>query len=125
MRKKNLAIIAIILCLYLLNKAGVLDFGGNEINALRISYFNDVLCGIFFPAYCNFFIEMKYAPITSFLFIEMGLLVCGLFWEYVTPMYLSSSTSDLADLFAYLLGGFIYWCLFRFLFVKKNRKLKN
>lgn len=32
-------------------------------------------------------------------------LVCGLFWEYVTPLYLPRSVSDPRDILAVLLGG--------------------
>ena len=33
------------------------------------------------------------------------LLACGLFWEYVTPLYLPRSVSDPWDILAVLLGG--------------------
>lgn len=32
-------------------------------------------------------------------------LVCGLFWEYITPLYLPRSVSDPWDILAVLLGG--------------------
>lgn len=33
------------------------------------------------------------------------LLACGLFWEYITPLYLPRSVSDPWDIVAVLLGG--------------------
>ena len=42
-------------------------------------------------------------------------LVCGLFWEYITPLYLPRSVSDPWDILAVLLGGMgilpILYCL--------------
>ena len=33
---------------------------------------------------------------------------CGIFWEYITPLYLNRAFSDPLDIAAYLLGGCIY-----------------
>ena len=38
-------------------------------------------------------------PVSAFL------LACGLFWEYVTPLYLPRSVSDPWDVLAVWLGG--------------------
>lgn len=39
-------------------------------------------------------------PLTRLLPGTAFLLGCGLFWEYITPLYLSRSVSDLRDILA-------------------------
>ena len=54
-------------------------------------------------------------PALSLLFC----LGCGLFWEYVTPLYLSRSVSDPRDVAAVVLGGACWLPLLRRIFAKK------
>lgn len=44
-------------------------------------------------------------PLTKVLPAAAFLLLCGLFWEYVSPLLVSGSVSDPLDLLAYLAGG--------------------
>lgn len=44
-------------------------------------------------------------PLTRVLPAAAFLLLCGLFWEYVSPLLISGSVSDPLDLLAYLSGG--------------------
>lgn len=44
-------------------------------------------------------------PLTRTLPTAAFLLLCGLFWEYVSPLLVSGSVSDPLDLVAYLAGG--------------------
>lgn len=46
-------------------------------------------------------------PLARFLPGTAFLLGCGLFWEYVTPLYLARSVSDPWDLLAVWLGGMV------------------
>jgi len=39
-------------------------------------------------------------------------LICGCFWEFVTPLYLARSVSDPLDFVAYLAGGITYSVIF-------------
>lgn len=41
-------------------------------------------------------------------------LVCGLFWEVVTPLYLSRSVGDWRDVLAVMLGGLVMVAVLRF-----------
>ena len=45
--------------------------------------------------------------------IEALLLLAGLFWEYVTPLFRENTVSDIWDVVAYMMGGFLYWILTR------------
>ena len=44
-------------------------------------------------------LRLRFLPVSAFL------LGCGLFWEYVTPLYLPRSVSDPRDVLAVWLGG--------------------
>lgn len=44
-------------------------------------------------------------PLTRVLPAAAFLLLCGLSWEYVSPLLISGSVSDPLDLLAYLAGG--------------------
>ena len=46
----------------------------------------------------------KKAALTLVSLLAAGVL-CGLFWEYVSPLLISGSVSDPLDLLAYLAGG--------------------
>lgn len=50
----------------------------------------------------------RWLPATAFL------LGCGLFWEYVTPLYLARSVSDPRDLVAVWLGGMGMLAIFKY-----------
>ena len=77
-------------------------------------HFNDYLGGIAFAAYLNLVISFSRWPHlrlhTPLQFAAAGLL-CGLVWEGITPLFLSSSTGDWLDVAAYVLGMLTYWLL--------------
>ncbi len=97
--------------LYLLNKFFMRDllnwsFGNN--------YLNDVLAGILIVGIVNALsiignqsrlLLIRLPRILFFLFF------CGMFWEYITPLYIFYSISDPYDVAAYMFGGFCYWIL--------------
>lgn len=79
-------------------------------------HFNDYLGGIAFAAYLNLVLSFSRFPhrrLTRPLqFIVAGLL-CGIVWEGITPLFLSSSTGDWWDMLAYVLGMLTCWLLER------------
>ncbi|WP_172369514.1 hypothetical protein [Sporosarcina jiandibaonis] len=97
--------------MYLLNKFFMRDllnwsFGNN--------YLNDVLAGILIVGIVNALsiignqsrlLLIRLPRILFFLFF------CGMFWEYITPLYIFYSISDPYDVAAYMFGGFCYWIL--------------
>ena len=70
-------------------------------------YFNDLLAGVVFMAYCN----LVFLPDDPRgLGIRRGMVLiaaAGVFWEFITPLYLSRSVSDVHDLLAYGIGGLL------------------
>ncbi len=78
-----------------------------------VCYFNDYIGSISFVAFCNA-LSKKFCHREFFdgLFkILLLLLCCGLFWEFITPMYRKGSVTDLGDIVAYMSGGISYYFL--------------
>lgn len=75
---------------------------------------NDYLGGVAFAAYLNLIVSLSRWPDRRLHrplhFVAAGVL-CGLFWEGVTPLFLPSSTGDPLDVAAYVLGMLTYWLL--------------
>lgn len=93
---------------------GLLLFGVNEVCLKKMVswnwihfYFNDLLAGVVFMAYCN----LVFLPDDPRgLGIRRGMVLiaaAGVFWEFITPLYLSRSVSDVHDLLAYCIGGLL------------------
>jgi hypothetical protein len=97
--------------LYLLNKFYMRDLlNWSFVN----NYLNDVLAGILIVGFVNVLsiignqsriLLIRLPRIFVFTFL------CGMFWEYITPLYLHDSISDPYDVMAYTFGGFCYWIL--------------
>lgn len=80
-------------------------------NAFLDGYFNDILAGCLILAIVNLMLSFgRLKPLKSLLPCLALNLACGLVWEFVTPLYLSGSVSDLWDIAAYMIGGLI-WCI--------------
>ena len=110
---KYLAWIAIIFLLYLLNNSIKSQFDNKYIALFMRCYFNDLIGTVAFLL--AYHVVLTLLPRPSFriklsLFkVELFVLCCGCFWEFIVPLIRPSSVTDLFDFFAYLLGGYIYW----------------
>ena len=114
----NLRIIAYVLFLYGLNRF----YLKNTVTIPIISYllkshFNDWLAGIFIIAYINFVLgnsRFIAYQIHTFPFASLTTILCGVFWEYITPNIFHYGVSDKYDIVAYFLGGITYLLLHYF-----------
>jgi len=77
------------------------------------SYFNDIIGGMTFTAYTNIILSFRNITISKLWQIELLMLFCGIFWEFITPFYRVDTISDIWDIFAYMLGGLLYWIVIR------------
>lgn len=89
-------------------------------------YFNDVLAGVFLWESISIIAILKrndnYIQ-TEFIKIMILTIIIGFFWEYITPFYKVSSTSDPLDLLSYVIGSIIYWLVIKiWFFLFKNKK---
>ena len=86
------------------------------------SYLNDFVGGVFYIAILNtiFYYFMNKNSITSLIYIEIVLLICGIVWEYITPLFRKNTVSDIVDIFVYMFSGVTYWlCISKS--IKKKR----
>ena len=79
-----------------------------------VSYFNDLCCGLWFPAYVNFLLSFARKRIAKLSHLLAFMLFWGIVWEFVAPLINSRSTTDPVDLVCYLLGTVFYWGIYRF-----------
>lgn len=98
---------------YVLNRATLGWSSGTALHTFRACYLADVLAGALILCVMNVLLtwahgrDGRFRPIRRPLTAGAFLLGCGLFWEYVTPLYRPGSVSDPWDLLAYLAGGLL------------------
>ena len=92
--------------LYLLNRLVLIPSTAGALHRLLAWHFADFLAGGLMLcvlgallAAAGLSAPARVLPVSAFL------LACGLFWEYVTPLYLPRSVSDPWDVLAVWLGG--------------------
>lgn len=108
--KKDIHIIIISMSIYVVNRL-TKDYNNIPyIGYLCKCYLNDFLGGVVFIAYVNVLLaKFNYPKIQRGLHMGLLMLLCGIFWEYVCPLFLSYSVSDFYDVIAYILGGMMYY----------------
>ncbi|WP_426350247.1 hypothetical protein ACPWSR_03140 [Alloiococcus sp. CFN-8] len=111
-RKKNINILFITLSIYAFNRFYLKSI--IEIPVLSVilrNHFNDFLAGVAFLAYLNFILsyyKMGKYQVNNFIGAIITAFLCGVFWEFITPLYKVNSTSDWFDILAYILGSSSY-----------------
>ena len=123
-RRVNLFLILFTLLIYAINQRIKTQIENETLHWFMNCYFNDILGSITFIAYCNFVFSFRSYHMTSLIQIEGILFLCGLFWEYVTPLFRPTTVSDPFDLLAYLCGGFLYWAGIKLYVYRKHIKQK-
>lgn len=102
--KKEWILLILSIILYGINKIYISKLGID----FFCCYFNDLLAGIVFFCVLSlincFWLKKRISIITQFSF----LCIAGVFWEYITPLYNSSSVSDPKDIVFYISGGFLF-----------------
>ena len=97
--------------LYLLNEFFIKSWTFETTTFFR-HFFNDLLAPTLLLAYTTILCTLcGYGHIIRFWWMFALVAASGLFWEYVTPIYLERSTADPLDLIMYLLGFFVYWLI--------------
>ncbi len=77
-------------------------------------HINDFFGGIVFCAYYNIIMLLaEKKPIEKFSEVFVVILIVGIIWEFIFPIFLSYSTSDIFDVIAYIFGGTIYYFIKR------------
>lgn len=89
--------------LYLLNRFALAPLTGSRLLAW---HFADFLAGALMLCVLNGSLEiLGHKPVRQPRAVSVFALGCGLFWELVTPLYLSQSVGDPRDILAVWLGA--------------------
>lgn len=111
--KRWLLPVPVICVLYALNRWTLGYDSGTVLHVLRAGYFADLLAGALILCVANALLawghihQARIRPMERPETAAGFLLLCGLFWEYVTPLYRPDSVSDPWDVATYLLGGLL------------------
>ena len=106
--------VSAIAVLYLLNRSVLVPNTAGALHRLLAWHFADFLAGGLMLCIADGALELsgrrplnRIGPVLGFS------LLCGSFWELVTPLYLPRSVSDWRDVLAVCLGGCVMHLLFR------------
>jgi len=124
-RPLNIILIAIVLILYFLNNNVFKVYTTGLLQRFFISYFNDLMCPLFFVSYSNLLLITVNKEMRKLHWILLLCLSAGLLWEFVAPLVKHSSVTDFFDLLCYLIGAAVYWLILTFTINGKMRTKHN
>lgn len=114
--KQNLFLILLSAVLFYINEAIKLKVGIPYLGYFLRNHYNDFLGGVSFIAVVNIILFFSiYNKIKKLKIILLIALICSIFWELITPIFLSDSTGDFWDVISYSLGFTVYWIIKRFI----------
>lgn len=123
MKKYEVKILIITMLLYLVNRVTKSFINIPFIGYICRCYLDDFYGGIVFMAYINLlFLSYKQIRVTKLIHTIFIMILCGVLWEYLFPLFLSYSTSDFFDVIVYILGGIVYQLIFYTITKKEKRK---
>jgi hypothetical protein len=110
---KNVVLMSVVLLLYVVNNHGIKAHTDGTLGYFFTCYFNDFICPILVLSYANIVLSLQNYQLITLKWIICAGFCAGIFWEYITPLYHPSSTSDIYDVLCYLLGACVYWIIQR------------
>lgn len=74
------------------------------------NYLNDVAAGALLSAFSIMLVRQRYRPsrVGVAIFVSIVVAAAGCFWEYITPLYRTTSVTDPLDMVAYWIGAGLY-----------------
>ena len=95
----------VLMSLYALNRFALLPHADGLLHRLLSGDFADFLAGGMMIVLLFAALHLAHRKPPRPWYCLALALACGLFWEYITPLYLPRSVSDPWDILAVLLGG--------------------
>jgi hypothetical protein len=115
--KQNVFFILLSAILFYINELIKFKVDVPYLGYLLRNHYNDFWGGFSFMALLNVILLFsKYNKIKKLTIILLFGLMCSIFWEVITPIFLVTSTGDFWDFVSYILGFSFYWLI---------KKLKN
>ena len=109
----NVYLICVVAMLYVVNNNIFKQNTSGFVRYFFTSYFNDLLCPILLLAFANLLLMSQNYELKQLKWIVFVCFLSGMYWEYITPLYMPASTSDVIDIVVYLSGACIYWLIYR------------
>ncbi|MNI12726.1 hypothetical protein D3C73_659200 [compost metagenome] len=105
---KDMIILGLCMALYVLNEIWF-KAATTSLKWFFTGYYNDLLASPLLISYSNILlIIFLKKPYFNFIGLSIFILLAGVYWEYVTPLY-KTSTPDPYDILMYYLGFIVYW----------------
>lgn len=94
----------------MINKFKIVVVDNEYIMYFLNGYLNDILGTVVFLLYLCIVLSFLNKNFTfRLIHVELMVLICGILWEYVTPLYRIDTVSDPFDILAYTVGGLLFW----------------
>lgn len=94
----------------IINKFKIVAVDNEYIMYFLNGYLNDILGTIVFLLCLSIVLSFLSKEFTfKLVHVELIVLICGILWEYVTPLYRKDTVSDPFDILAYTFGGLLFW----------------
>ncbi len=106
----DVAVFTSCVILYCINQFGLKSLIGGEI---LTCHFNDFIAIVALLSFANVLATILNTPrfiITRLRYTLLITMVCSIYWEFITPLY-KTSTTDWRDIVFYLLGALLYWAI--------------
>lgn len=119
--KKNIIVSIIFFLIYTLNRIFKSNISFPIISYICQNHLNDFIGGLLFCLYVNILLLLNHKkPLIKLIHLYLLMVPVAISWEYIFPLFLSYSTSDIIDVIMYLLGTLLYYLL-----LCKNTKFKE
>ena len=114
MRRINLTLLLLAGGFYLLNRLVLQTITGGWLHCFLMCYANDLFAGLAIVAWTDLLLDWgRLPPIRSWKQTVPLLLVCGLVWEVLAPLWKAGAVFDPWDFVAYQAGGLLWLLLVR------------
>lgn len=99
---------------YLVNRFWLARVMGGPLGWFLACYANDIFAGLAIVAWLDLLLRWgKLPPVRSWRAVVPFLLLCGLVWEVLAPLWKAGAVFDPWDLLAYQVGGLLWLLLQR------------
>lgn len=110
--KKNIIFSIIFFLIYILNRIFKSYINFPIISYICQYHLNDFIGGLLFCSYLNILLLLNHKkPLVKIIQLYLLMVPVAISWEYIFPLFLTYSTSDIIDVIMYLLGTLLYYVL--------------
>lgn len=114
MKRLNTALLLLAGAFYLTNRLVLQPAASGWLHWFLACYANDLFAGLAMVAWTDLLLDLgRLPPIRSWKQTVPLLLVCGLVWEVLAPLWKAGAVFDPRDFVAYQVGGLLWLLMAR------------